>query len=117
VSANNDGKLAIHQGGVGDRVSIDNSTGNVGIGTTSPAERLDLGGGNVKLGYEQVTNNCGSGVDCVATCPTGKYVTGGGCWLTSVWAYYQHEPTGNSAYHCMANGSTVRVTAICANVR
>ncbi|AXK81573.1 hypothetical protein DW352_14230 [Pseudolabrys taiwanensis] len=92
-------------------------SGSVGIGTTNPSERLDLGGGNIKVGYQQVVNNCGSAVDCVATCPAGKYVTGGGCWLMSAWVSYQHEPTGNNAYHCMANGSSVRVTAICANVR
>ena len=92
-------------------------TGNVGIGTTAPAEKLDLGGGNIKMGYQQVSNNCASGVDCVATCPAGKYVLSGGCWLTSTWAPMQHEPNGNSAWHCMSNGSSVRVTAVCANIR
>ena len=94
-----------------------NTSGNIGIGTASPAEKLDLGGGNIKMGYQQITNNCASGVDCVATCPAGKYVISGGCWLTSAWASMQHEPNGNTAWHCMSNGSSVRVTAICANIR
>jgi hypothetical protein len=93
------------------------ANGSVGIGTTSPAEKLDLGGGNIKMGYQHVTNNCASGTDCVATCPAGKYVLSGGCWLTSTWAPMQHEPLGNNAWHCMSNGSAVRVTAICANIR
>jgi len=98
-------------------MTITRDTRAVGIGTASPAEKLDLGGGNIKMGYTQISNSCPSTADCVVTCPSGKYVTGGGCWLTSTWAPMQHEPLGNNAWHCMSNGSAVRVTAICANIR
>jgi len=38
LSANNDGSFAIHQGGQGDRIHINSSNGNVGIGVTNPIE-------------------------------------------------------------------------------
>jgi len=44
LSADNDGKFAIHQGAVGDRIIIDNSSGNVGIGTVSPGAKLEVAG-------------------------------------------------------------------------
>jgi len=28
--------------------------GNVGIGTAAPAQALDIGGGNIKMGYEAI---------------------------------------------------------------
>ncbi len=40
-SQNQDGKMAIHQNGIGDRLTIDGA-GNVGIGTTSPESQLQL---------------------------------------------------------------------------
>lgn len=48
------------------------STGKLGVGTSAPTERLDVGGGNVKMGYEIVTNDCvGTTVSsCQANCPT-----------------------------------------------
>ncbi len=58
VSQNQDGKLAIHQNGVGDRLTIDGG-GNVGIGTTSPGAKLEVNGtlqvnGNLTDGAGQV---------------------------------------------------------------
>jgi hypothetical protein len=37
-------------GGGTERLTIDLSTGNVGIGTTAPGEKLDVQGGGIKVG-------------------------------------------------------------------
>lgn len=59
-------------------------SGNVGIGSTAPAARLDLGGGNISMGYEQVQNQCAAGsIRCEAACPTGKQPLSGGCLIPS----------------------------------
>lgn len=93
--------------------------GNVGIGTTAPAERLDLGGGNIKIGYEQVSNNCGNVNSCMVTCSAGKYVLSGGCGFSNSWGYIQSYPNGNSQWYCYSNSATTGLTAVavCANVR
>jgi len=48
-----DGRFAIHENGVGDNVTI-KAGGNVGIGTTSPADKLEVQDGNIRI--EQVGN-------------------------------------------------------------
>ncbi|MFA6316884.1 MAG: tail fiber domain-containing protein, partial [Elusimicrobiota bacterium] len=44
LSANNDGTFALHQGSTGDRLTIDDANGNVGIGITNPGYKLDVSG-------------------------------------------------------------------------
>jgi len=106
-------------------LSIDR-TGNVGIGATTPSERLDVGGGNVKMGYEQISgadsdtcNNCWRYV--TATCSSGKYVIGGGCGSSAGGAVVYSKPGDNSSWSCYVNiGSTsghANAYAICANIR
>ena len=72
--------------------------GNVGIGTTSPTERLDIGGGNIKMGWERITNTCSNLTSCIATCSAGKMATGGACLITSgAWTRIENS-AGDSSY-------------------
>lgn len=65
----------------GNTLMILQNDGKVGIGIPSPTERLDLGGGNIKMGYEIVSQNgttptAGAWATTIATCPTGKQALG-----------------------------------------
>lgn len=46
----------IFQTGDTERMRIDKSTGNIGIGTTTPASKLDVDGGDVYIGSEVAAN-------------------------------------------------------------
>jgi len=94
-----------------------NASGNVGIGTTSPAARLDLGGGSIKMGYMRVTNSCGAATQCWATCPAGAKVLGGGCWLTASWGHIEMAPDSDTTYTCESDTSSITVYAVCANIQ
>jgi len=48
LQASDNGTFSIHQDGAGERITIDNTNGNVGIGTTSPGQKLDISGGSVR---------------------------------------------------------------------
>ena len=105
------------------------NSGNVGIGTANPAEKLDLGGGNIKMGYEQVSGAGGLvspktiGGD-LARCSAGKKVIGGGClsnwYMTHITQSY---PSSDSTWYCAAYNtdssaaSTIYAYAICANMK
>ena len=105
------------------------STGEVGIGTTNPAERLDLGGGNIVMGYEQVTNSCtgpgaGGSASCAVSCSSGKQVLGGGCAGGGGFGSVQNTfPSSTSQWTCYMDGigasgfTTMTVYAICANIK
>ena len=55
-------------------------SGNVGIGTAAPSERLDVGGGNVKMGWERLTSAIiNPGTSLNLSCSAGKYVMGWSC--------------------------------------
>ncbi|WP_413612557.1 beta strand repeat-containing protein [Bdellovibrio sp. HCB-110] len=100
------------------RVTI-SPAGNVGVGTVSPSEKLDLGGGNIKMGYERQSASCTSSMSCSVSCTAGKLVTGGGCSVSSgtnkiVGSY----PNSDSTWYCASGSSdTITVFAICANIR
>ena len=105
------------------------NTGNVGIGTASPVEKLDLGGGKIKMGYVRVSG-AGSLVppqtlrEDFVNCPAGKNVIGGGClsnwYMTHITQSY---PSGDSTWYCLAHNtdssaaSTLYAYAICANMK
>ena len=57
-----DGRFAIHENGVGDKVTI-KAGGNVGIGTTSPAELLDVAGtARMDTGITEGTHYIGASI-------------------------------------------------------
>ena len=114
--------------GTSDLMTI-TSTGLVGIGTTTPSEALDVGSGNVKMGYEQVTNSCAgpannSIASCTVTCPGTKYVLSGGCSIGGGSANMQNSYPSGQSWVCYANayagiGGATSLTAhaVCANMR
>ena len=93
----------------------------VGIGTTNPTERLDIGGGNISMGYEIVSVQGTSQAN--ATCPAGpnppqtqKRVIGGGCFAFSIgWSF----PYSDTTWACSDSSGfgSVQAYAICANIR
>lgn len=117
-----------------DRIAIWNSTGsilnisqsgNVGIVTTTPSERLDLGGGNISMGYENknqilLASSVSSNVWTaqVQICPTGKYITGGGCWnnVPNVMLPVSYSAGTIAAYNSGTTGN-IYCSVTCANIR
>jgi hypothetical protein len=97
--------------------------GNVGIGTTNPTEKLDLGGGNIKMGYEIkstiVVYNPWSGTSywAVAQCPSWKQLLGGSC--TSGGGTTGGTAAYSDQFQCYVNSaySNRQVNAICANIK
>lgn len=95
------------------------SGGNVGIGITAPAERLDVGGGNVKMGRERIGTTCYGTPNCVSYCTAGKMATGGSC-LISVGTWTRIENSGEDNYYsCFSEAPQAGevATVYCANIR
>ncbi len=97
-----------------ERLRID-SSGRVGIGG-APAERLDIGGGNIKMGWERVTNTCNNNSNCTVNCTAGKNVLSCGCSGSDEIKYY--FPNTDTSCRCdMFDTGTYTVYAICANMK
>lgn len=119
VQFNNGGALA----GSGN-LFWDNTNNRLGIGTTSPSQRLDLGGGNISMGYEIDTNTVPANSSIgwyYATCSSGKQVLGGACTSSSGGYPTNTTISGTTQYGCyVASGytsSSYLVQAVCANIK
>jgi hypothetical protein len=99
--------------------------GKVGIGTQAPAESLDLGGGNIKMGYEVVSNDAVNTSLVTAVCPSGKKVLSGGCYggiANTSARLYHSSPQQNgldNGWFCGWTTDVPQITAyaICSNIR
>ncbi len=121
--------LAIHTNSAATPSVLIEDSGNVGIGSTNPTEALDMGSGNVKMGYEQVANTCAgpannSIASCTVTCPGTKYVLSGGCSIGGGSANMQNSYPSGQSWVCYANAyagiggaASLSAHAVCANIR
>jgi len=117
--------------------------GLIGIGTSSPAYKLDVagdvkgtrlcigsdcrtswptggGGFSWNTSCERVSNSCSNSSSCSAYCSSGKLVTGGGCAVGGSNNYfYVSEPSGTPPNHwfCVARQTdpSISAYAICCN--
>ena len=104
--------------------------GTVGIGTTPPAERLDLGGGNIKMGYSTNGNShitvaasqaAQSWSGYVTVCSGNGFVISASCWagypyMTCPWSVNSSGQL--AAFNCNGSGaSNLSCNVICANIR
>lgn len=103
--------------------------GNVGIGTTAPTEKLDLGGGNIKMGFTPFSGatvgNLAGGTWGAFTdvCPAGKFVIFASCWASSpgyngIACATEINSAGQlKAFNCGNDTRTIMCNGVCANMR
>lgn len=107
-------------------VQIDVGTGLTNVLTMTPSDvtietntvvtgNLQVNG-TVTMGSYEVTVNCLTATTCSATCPSGEYLTGGGCYSSiSLSASY---PNGNTIWICDATASsTIYAYSFCARIQ
>ena len=128
------GGLVVGSGGIYSNAGISASTtsifgGNVGIGTTTPAYKLDIYGnarvdgnlivgGLIDIGLEIITNTASQTTS--ATCTAGKRLLGGGCNAptgNAASTIHQSYPSANNIWSCRVVGAeSVTAYAICGRV-
>lgn len=99
----------------------------VGIGTQNPTESLDLGGGNIKMGYEVVNREVDNANAVAVSCPANKFAIGGGCrnasndatTIRSSYPSFSGSVNMATGWSCQFSGTTATINAfaICANIR
>ena len=101
-----------------DVVSLVANGGRVGIGTVTPATRLDLGGGHIKMGYFHEVFPCGAVKECQRTCPSGKKLLGGGAKCEGGGALQRSYVATDRTWisYCQPPVTDNRISIICANI-
>ncbi len=115
------------------RAMVIKTNGRVGMGTNNPAVKLHVDGnqridgnqtvfgnivttGSVAMGYEIVEVVCND-TFCIAPCPAGKKVMGGGCGNLSNEVVTSTPQPGGTGWVCeVSGGDGTNVKAICANI-
>lgn len=93
----------------------------VGIGNMNPTEQLDIGAGNIAMGWELMQNTCNPASSCGVNCTGTKRLLGGGCASAAgALRSSNPNPTG-TGWTCGIDGQVtstyIAVYAICANIR
>jgi len=94
------------------------ATGSVGIGTTAPSERLDLGDGKISMGYERKGTECYSCSTISLSCTSGKKILG--CIIApSTYAAAAQMTTDTTCSGGTIGGSLqyIAMQITCANIR
>ena len=93
-------------------------TGNASFTTTTSTATFS---GYIDIGRETVVNDCGgTTTNCTATCSSGKYIIGGGCYHGGGGAMYLQigYPSSDYAWYCLFNNTgDVKAYAICARIK
>ncbi|MEK7124007.1 MAG: hypothetical protein AAB851_03905, partial [Patescibacteria group bacterium] len=115
--------LALRSSGSGMPHMVILNNGNVGIGTTSPSEKLEVNG-NIKMGYEIITGgyNDYNAPPVDVYCSSGKQIIGGGCECggqeSPPTLLRASRPIGNNGWRCGSTaGCNMTTYAICVNIR
>ncbi|MFA5100475.1 MAG: hypothetical protein WC547_06305 [Candidatus Omnitrophota bacterium] len=112
-----------------DRLLINSTTGNVGIGTVTPVSALHVVGdcrlqGNITVGSNYLINascalvvNSTTGGNVFCHCPEGKYVFTGGCSAAGV-TFDTNWPVNTTTWRCSSTTttSTLNCRVKCCNI-